>query len=95
MPTKIEGEPSYSTLTTLQKELKANASSMGSDIGDDDHGYLGLVLSDAKYVLIDGTTPFLVPCSPPALTIPAAARDVKALCYSEAPRAQLLLTILS
>ena len=83
MSTKIEGEPSYTTLTQLEKELKANASTVDSDLGGGDHGYLGLVLSDAKYALIPGTVPFVAPTYPSALTIPTTASDVEALLLCE------------
>ena len=83
VPTKIEGEPTYSTLTTLQKELQANASSVDSDLGGGDHGYLGLVLSDADYAKIPRTIPFVAPTYPTALVIPAATTAVEALSLRE------------
>ena len=62
--TKIPGEPSYATLHTLTKELKANASSVPSTLGGGNHGYLGLVLSAANYALLTPNTPFLRPAHP-------------------------------
>ena len=83
VPTKIEGEPSYKTLTTLLNELKSNASSVDSDLGGGDHGYLGLVLSDADYALIPGTVPFVAPGFPGALNVPATATQVEAFTLKE------------
>lgn len=48
-PTKIEGKPINATLKVLEGELHANASSVDSDLGGGDHGYLGLVMKDAEY----------------------------------------------
>ena len=83
VPTKIEGEPSYSTLTTLKKELQANASSVDSDLGGGDHGFLGLVLSDEDYAKIPNTQPFVAPTYPNALVIPSTATAVEALSLRE------------
>ena len=60
-PTKILGEPSYRTLTQLKKELHSNASSVDSDLGGGDHGYLGLVTHGANY---PGAIPFIAPQYP-------------------------------
>ena len=48
-PTPIQGEPTYKTLKRLKNELRANASSVDSNLGGGDHGYLGLVLTDEEY----------------------------------------------
>jgi len=79
IPTKIEGKPSYSILTNLKKELQANASSMDSELGGGNHGYLGLVLNDVEYTAITGTTPFIAPAYPLALTIPDTATQIEAI----------------
>ena len=50
--TKITGEPSFKTLKQLKRELKANASSVDTNLGGGNHGYLGLVLSDAEYLTV-------------------------------------------
>ena len=39
-PTKIQGAPSYKTLKMLKRELRANACSINTDLGDGNHGYL-------------------------------------------------------
>ena len=45
-PTPINGEPTYKSLKRLKNELRANASSVDTDLGGGDHGYLVLVLTD-------------------------------------------------
>ena len=77
-PTKIEGEPTYKSLTTVNNELKANASSVDSELGGGNHGYLGLVLSDPEYATIPGTVPFEPPAFPDPLVVPPTATQVQA-----------------
>ena len=48
-PTPIQGEPTNKALKRLKTELQANASSVKSNLGGGDHGYLVLVLSDVEY----------------------------------------------
>ena len=45
-PTPIRGIPTHKALKRLKTELQANASSVESDLGGGNHGYLGLVLTD-------------------------------------------------
>ena len=52
--TKIQGEPSHDDLKRLKMELRADASSVDSDLGGGNHGYLGLVLSDVEYLALPG-----------------------------------------
>ena len=51
-PTPIQGEPTYKTLKRLKNELRTNASSVDTDLGGGDHGYLRLVLTDAEYARV-------------------------------------------
>jgi len=67
---KIHGEPTYTTLKTLKKQLKANGMSVLSDLGGGQFGHLGLVLSPAEYALISNT-PYDRPLHPGLLVIPA------------------------
>ena len=76
-PTPIQGTPTYKALKRLKAELRANASSVESDLGGGNHGYLGLVLSDAEYTSVS-PTPFLAPAYPAPLNIPANATQVRA-----------------
>ena len=59
-PTPIQGTPTNKTLKRLKTELRANASSVESDLGGGDHGYLGLVLTDVKYASIRPALPAFV-----------------------------------
>ena len=71
-PTPIIGAPTNKTLKRLKQELPANASSVESDLGGGDHGYLGLVLTNPEYAAVSQTA-FQAPKYPAALTIPATA----------------------
>ena len=81
-PTPIQGTPTNKTLKRLKQELRANASSVESDLGGGDHGYLGLVLTGAEYASISNT-PFDAPRYPAALTIPQGTDQVQALNLRE------------
>ena len=54
--TLVRGEPTFNDFKRIKTELRANASSMESDLGGGDHGYLFMVLNDAEYLLIPGIT---------------------------------------
>ena len=60
-PTQIQGDPTNKSIKILKTELQANKSLVERNIGKEDHGYLGLVLSDVEYTLVPGTTPFVAP----------------------------------
>ena len=76
--TAIVGQPDFVTLSTLKKELKANAKSVPTTLGGGNHGHLGLVLSQVEYAPISPTHPFVEPNRPAALTFPARATSVQA-----------------
>ena len=76
-PAPIRGEPTYEALTKLKDELSANASSVESELGGGDHGYLGLVLTDSEYTSLASSPPqFQAPVFPGTLHIPAGAGPV-------------------
>ena len=80
IPTGINGEPTYKSLKRLKTELRANASSVDTDLGGGDHGYLGLVLSDAEYERISPTpAAFVAPNFPGALVIDPAFTAMQAV----------------
>ena len=54
-PTPIQGTPTNKTLKHLKQELQANASSVESDLGGGNHGYLGLILAGTEYATISET----------------------------------------
>ena len=79
-PNGINGEPTYKSLKRLKTELRANASSVDTDLGGGDHGYLGLVLSDAEYARISPTpAAFVAPNFPGALVIDPAFTAMQAV----------------
>ena len=83
-PTPINGEPTNKSLKRLKTEPRANSSSVDTDLVGSDHGYLGLVLSDAEYARITPTpAPFVAPNYPAALVIPPTATAVEALHLRE------------
>ena len=47
--TRIIGEPTTSSLIVILKEVRANTSSVQSDLGGGEDGHLGLVCSDEVY----------------------------------------------
>ena len=81
-PTPIQGAPTNKTLKRLKQELRANASSVESDLGGGDHGFLGLVLTTVEYALISQTA-FVAPAYPAALTIPRGTDQIEALNLRE------------
>ena len=83
-PSPIRGVPTYKALKRLKLELQANASSVETDLGGGNHGYLGLVLTDEEYATITGTQPFVAPEYPAPLVIPPTATAIEALQLKDA-----------
>jgi len=81
-PTPIQGTPTNKTLKRLKQELRANASSVETDLGGGDHGYLGLVLTEQEYQAVSND-PFEAPEYPEALTIPRGTDQVRAFNLRE------------
>ena len=65
-PTPIHGTPTNSSLKRLKLELRANATSVESELGGGNHGYLGLVLTNTEYATITAN-PFVAPAFPGSL----------------------------
>ena len=91
-PTSIQGAPTKKTLKRLKQELRANASSVESNLGGGDHRYLGLVLTDIKYTAVCVATAFTASVSLiTPLVIPIGTDQVQALNlreqYKDAKRA--------
>ena len=79
-PTLVRGEPTFNDLKRIKTELRADASSVESDVGGGDHGYLFLVLSDAEYTSIPGITATAVaPTWPGTLTIDPTFTQIEVL----------------
>ena len=82
-PKTIRGVPTHKALKRLKTELQANASSVETDLGGGDHGYLGLVLTDAEYASVPHTQPFVAPNHPNPLVIPPNATAIEAIQLKE------------
>ena len=83
IPIPIHGVPTYKALKQLKMELQANASSVETDLGSSNHGYLGLVLIDEEYNSIPNTAPFVPSHYPVPLVIPPTATPIKVLQIKE------------
>ena len=67
---RIIGEPTTSTLITLQAEIRDNAQSVQTILVGGEHGHLGLVCSDETYqALVPGVEPYERPTNPGPLDI--------------------------
>ena len=63
-------EPDYEAIKSVHDQLKANAASISSELGGGKHGLLGLIMSNAIYVLVTNSS-FRFPPNPGLLpTIP-------------------------
>ena len=87
-PTIIRGKPIHQDLKRLNTELRANASSIDSDLGGGDHGYLGLVLTAPEYTAVYPTA-FTAPNFLARLTLPATATAVDATIAREERQDQI------
>ena len=77
--TLINGEPDADILIKLKNQLKANASSVPSNLGG---GHLGLVLSPQTYAMVSNL-PFVQPAHPGPLAIPAGTTGAMATVLCE------------
>ena len=69
------GEPDYEAIKSVHDQLKANAASIPSELGRGKHGLLGLIMSDATYLLVTNSA-FRFPPNPGLLpTIPAGSTE--------------------
>jgi hypothetical protein len=55
LPT-VQGEPDYQTIHATRKFLQANSRAIDTHLGGGIVGHLGLIISDASYVMISPTT---------------------------------------
>ena len=67
---KIHGAPTYPTIRIIKDEVKANASSVASDLGGGANGHYGIVVDPTEYAMVPGTIPYVRPMYPGALVIP-------------------------
>lgn len=68
--TRISGEPDYTALNTLYKQIKANAKAIHSTLGGGANGHLGMVLTAAAYARVSPNTAWTIPAHPGSLVIP-------------------------
>ena len=66
---KHTGETNFEIIRSLHNLLKTNTSDVLTSLGGANHGYLGLLLSDAAYALIS-PAPFIQLIHPEILVIP-------------------------
>ncbi len=63
--TKIDGQPTDEDLNLLMKELTNAAGSVATQNGGGEHGHIGMVIDEAKYITFsNGGARFLVPTNP-------------------------------
>ena len=89
----INGKPTNKSLKRLKTELRANASIVDTDLeGGGNHGYLGLVLSNAEYAQINPTPgAFVAPNFPGALVIKPAFIIMQAVQKRETHNEEITL----
>jgi hypothetical protein len=56
LPPTVQGEPDYQTIHATRKFLQANSRAIDTHLGGGTLGHLGLIMSDAYYVMISPTT---------------------------------------
>ena len=67
--TRIHGQPTYPSLKIIKDEMKANASSVLSDLGGGANGHLGLILTQIEYSSVSPVD-YIRPMHPGAIVIP-------------------------
>ncbi len=67
--TKVDGEPTLDTILLLHRQVKRNAQSVPTTLGDGQLGDLVLVISAIKYNTIHNSTPFVRPTAPGQFTV--------------------------
>jgi hypothetical protein len=78
----VQGEPHYQTIHATRRLLQANSRAIDTHLGGGTLGHLGLIISDASYVMIapetaDEPTLWITPQAPvraPAATYGTAAQ---------------------
>ena len=65
--TRVNGEPTFTSLQKLLLELKLNAVSVPTTLGGGAHGFTSIILSPPTYTTLSPFHPFVVPIYPDAL----------------------------
>ena len=61
--TKIDGEPTYETISKISHELYTNAATLASPLGGGHHGHIGMVMKPALYSTLSAV-PYVDPLEP-------------------------------
>ena len=77
-PTLIRDKPTNKALNRLKTELRADTSSVESDMSVGDHDFLGLVLTELEYVRVSAAA-FITLNFPTALKVPATETSTEAV----------------
>ena len=88
--TKIQGEPTSDSLILIKRELKANASSVYSNLSGGTHGHLFLVISPTQFNLISNAA-FVRPLHPGPITIPNGTTAAMSVVVKDRYNEQLRL----
>ena len=84
---KFKGEPTYKTIKEVEHLLIENVSSIQLILGGSNHGYLGLILSSAKYLIVTDYN-YIGYANPGALLIfPTNAYNIKS--YKKMPHIKM------
>ena len=84
IPSHTNGEPTNEILKRLKMELRSNGSSVDTELGGENHHYLGIILTDQDYLRISPTpTQFQAPTWPGVFIIDPAATAIKAVHAKE------------
>ena len=75
---KIHKQPDYQSLKTIKDELKANATTVPTELGGGAYGHLGLVLTPEEYNNVAELTPYVRPEHPGPLVIPTGTTQHEA-----------------
>ena len=67
--TPIQGQPKYASMKVIKDEMKANATSVATDLGGGANGHLGLMTTPIDYTNVS-VIPYVRPVHPGALIIP-------------------------
>ena len=82
-PTPIRGSPAHKLLKRLKKESQANTSSIETNLGGGNHGYLRLALIDEEHDSIYNAQLFAAPTHPLPFDTPATSTSIQALQSKE------------
>ena len=81
--TKIDGEPTYESISKVSHELYTNAATLASPLGGGQHGHIGMVMKPALYATLSAT-PYVDPTAPPLSPVFDANR-----IYTDVQRQQI------